>query len=331
MSLSSDALYRLQRARFSWASAAAGWAEQRAVGSSAVSRVCSTRGAALERVERPWETEGAPDDDGYPTSLAEPCRRLAAAADSLHEQLERLQAATDTLTALGRLEEARAGRGDSTAGAAPAVTTWDASRCAAAASRLLPLYTKETEVKRTVASWLAHADSAAALTALRAAWMHHNEVLATVIAEVEFMLNSRPLTYVSTDIGDPLALTPNHLLLGRDDPCLPPSLFSDESSNLRRRWKQAQQIAEHFWRRWSKEYLPTLMRREKWIRDTPPFAVGDVVLIAEDYAPRGRWPIARVSQLFPGPDGRVRSVELKTGSGTCVRPVVKLCRLEEAC
>ncbi|KAF0290782.1 hypothetical protein FJT64_011043 [Amphibalanus amphitrite] len=174
MSLSSDALYRLQRARSSWASAAAGWAEQRAVGSSAVSRVCSTRGAALERVERPWETEGAPDDDGYPTSLAEPCRRLAAAADSLHEQLERLQAATDTLTALGRLEEARAGRGDSTAGAAPAVTTWDASRCAAAASRLLPLYTKETEVKRTVASWLAHADSAAALTALRAAWMHHS-------------------------------------------------------------------------------------------------------------------------------------------------------------
>ncbi|KAF0312771.1 hypothetical protein FJT64_016529 [Amphibalanus amphitrite] len=172
MSLSSDALYRLQRARSSWASAAAGWAEQRAVGSSAVSRVCSTRGAALERAERPWETEGAPDDDGYPTSLAEPCRRLAAAADSLHEQLERLQAATDTLTALGRLEEARAGRGDSAAGAAPAVTTWDASRCAAAASRLLPLYTKETEVKRTVASWLAHADSAAALTALRAAWMH---------------------------------------------------------------------------------------------------------------------------------------------------------------
>ncbi|XP_043233923.1 uncharacterized protein LOC122387633 [Amphibalanus amphitrite] len=158
-----------------------------------------------------------------------------------------------------------------------------------------------------------------------------DEVLATVIAEVEFMLNSRPLTYVSTDTGDPLALTPNHLLLGRDDPCLPPSLFSNESSNLRRRWKQAQQIAEHFWRRWSKEYLPTLMRREKWIRDTPPFAVGDVVLIAEDYAPRGRWPIARVSQLFPGPDGRVRSVELKTGSGTCVRPVVKLCRLEEAC
>ena len=72
------------------------------------------------------------------------------------------------------------------------------------------------------------------------------------------------------------------------------------------------------------------MKREKWTQDTRQLAVGDVVLVVEDNAPRGRWPIARVSKLFPGSDGRVRSVELKTASGTYVRPVAKLCRFQEA-
>ena len=157
-----------------------------------------------------------------------------------------------------------------------------------------------------------------------------DEVLATVLAEVEFVLNSRPLTYVSSDGSDPIALTPNHLLLGRDDPCLPPSVTTDERIGIRRRWKHAQQIAEHFWRRWTREYVPTLIKREKWTRDTQPLAVGDVVLVAEDNLPRGRWPLARVSKLLPGRDGRVRSAELKTRSGSYVRPVVKMCRLEEA-
>ena len=156
-----------------------------------------------------------------------------------------------------------------------------------------------------------------------------DEVLATVLAEMEFVLNSRPLTYVSSDASDPAALTPNHLLLGRDAPCLPPGVFSGEALNTRRRWKHAQLIVEHFWKRWSREYVSTLMRREKWTRETRQLAVGDV-LVVEDNAPRGRWPIARVSKLFPGSDGRVRSVELQSASGTYVRPVARLCLFQEA-
>ena len=157
-----------------------------------------------------------------------------------------------------------------------------------------------------------------------------DEVLATVLAEVEHMLNSRPLTYVSSTAGDPQALTPNHLLLGREFPNLPPGAFSEEDLTTRRRWRHAQQIAEHFWRRWSKEYVPTLMKREKWTRDTRQLQVDDVVIVADNNAPRGRWPIARVTKVYPGSDGRVRSVELKTRTGTYVRPVVKICLLEKA-
>ena len=157
-----------------------------------------------------------------------------------------------------------------------------------------------------------------------------DEVLATVLAEVEHMLNSRPLTYVSSSAGDPQALTPNHILLGRESPGLPPGAFSEEDLSTRRRWRHAQQIAEHFWRRWSKEYVPTLMKREKWTRDTRQFQVDDVVIVADNTAPRVRWPIAQVTKVYPGSDGRVRSVELRTRTGTYVRPVVKICLLERA-
>ena len=156
------------------------------------------------------------------------------------------------------------------------------------------------------------------------------EVLATVLNEVEHMLNSRPLTYVSSTAGDPQALTPNHILLGRESPSLPPGAFPDEELSTRQRWRYAQQIVEHFWRRWSKEYVPTLIKRQKWTKDTRQLQVDDVVLIADNNAPRGRWPIARVTKVFPGSDGRVRSVELKTKTGTYVRPAVKPCLLERA-
>ena len=49
-----------------------------------------------------------------------------------------------------------------------------------------------------------------------------DEMLLTVMAEVEGLLNSRPLTHVSTDPDDYQALTPNHFLIGCASPNLPP-------------------------------------------------------------------------------------------------------------
>ncbi|XP_061719987.1 uncharacterized protein LOC133527113 [Cydia pomonella] len=40
------------------------------------------------------------------------------------------------------------------------------------------------------------------------------ETLSTLMAEVEALVNSRPITYVSTDPNYPEALTPNHFLIG---------------------------------------------------------------------------------------------------------------------
>ena len=91
-----------------------------------------------------------------------------------------------------------------------------------------------------------------------------DETLVTVFAEVEHMVNSRPLTHVSSEPTDPEALTPNHFLLGGASRHLAPGLVRDGDLCSRRRWKHVQAVAEHVWRRWSKEYVPTLVQRSKW-------------------------------------------------------------------
>ena len=51
-------------------------------------------------------------------------------------------------------------------------------------------------------------------------------VLYTVLVEVECILNSKPLGYVSSDLADPDPVTPNMLLMGRPNSSSSGNLFS---------------------------------------------------------------------------------------------------------
>jgi len=158
----------------------------------------------------------------------------------------------------------------------------------------------------------------------------NDETLLTFMAEVESLLNGRPLTHVSTDHRDEEALTPNHLLLGRGNPNVPSDVVNDRDLCSRKRWKHAQVMSQHFWKRWLREYLPALTERRKWTNNARNVREGDLVLVVDENSPRGCWPLARVLRVLPGDDGRVRAAEVRTKSGTYIRPVVKLCLLEGA-
>ena len=56
----------------------------------------------------------------------------------------------------------------------------------------------------------------------------------------------------------------------------------------------------------------------------------DLVLIADDNAPRNTWPMGRIVDVFPGPDGRVRTINLRPKNPIKRRPVAKVCLLEAA-
>ena len=149
----------------------------------------------------------------------------------------------------------------------------------------------------------------------------------TLFAEVEYTLNSRPLTAVSDDPNDLTALTPNHFLNMRTAADM--GLPVDGGLASRKRWHQVQYLAHQFWKRWSKEYLPTLQTRSKWRYPQRDIHAGDLVLICDENLPRNRWPLARVVEAELSADGHVRVVSVKTSRGTYRRPIHKLCVLEE--
>ena len=177
---------------------------------------------------------------------------------------------------------------------------------------------------------------------LRNARLNYDE-LHTILVEVEGTLNSRPLTYVSSD--DPEEpLTPSHLMYGRRILSLPDVGASSQDSinqavsseDLPRRRRYLGLLLQHFWKRWSREYvteLRNLHRQRSRPESRMSISVGDVVTVFEDNLPRSQWRLGRVEQLIPGADNCVRAAVIKviTKSGrpmTVKRPVQKLFPLE---
>ena len=155
----------------------------------------------------------------------------------------------------------------------------------------------------------------------------NDETLLTFLAEVEKILNDRPLTKTSNSPQDLEALTPNMLLLNRPSNCYPPGELHD-ADRYNKRWKQAQYLSNVFWKRWIKEYLPLLQERQKWLMPQRNLAVGDLILVVDDNASRGRWSKGIVEKVFPDRFGIVRQVIVRTATARLHRDVRKLVLLE---
>lgn len=153
------------------------------------------------------------------------------------------------------------------------------------------------------------------------------EALATVLAQIEACLNSRPLTPLSDDPSDVNALTPGHFLIG--EPLVQPLTkdLSDVPPNRLRLWSIVQRTTQAFWKRWHEEYLTTMQQRRKWFRAEPNIAVGDLVLLMNENMPPAKWLMARVIAIHTAEDGLVRSCTVRTATTELQRPVQKLCLL----
>ena len=154
-----------------------------------------------------------------------------------------------------------------------------------------------------------------------------DEVLATVLTEIEGVLNSKPLGYVSTDIADVDPVTPNYLLMGRLDPALPQGVYNQDEMRGRRMWRHSQVLADQFWSHFLLYYLPSLQARQKWVKDKSNLTEGTVVMVVDQSLPRALWPVGRVSKVIVGSDGKVRAADVLVRGRTYTRPVAKLIEL----
>ncbi|XP_031349442.1 uncharacterized protein LOC116175453 [Photinus pyralis] len=153
------------------------------------------------------------------------------------------------------------------------------------------------------------------------------EEMYTVLTGIEACINSRPITPISNDPHDLTALSPSHFLIG--DILVAP-IESDVTTlkiNTLSRWQLVDQIKQHYWRRWQREYLHHLQQRTKWKCSKADIVIGDMVLIKEENLPPLQWSYGRVLDIHRGSDEKVRVVIIKTKGGVMKRPITKICVL----
>ncbi|XP_047143059.1 uncharacterized protein LOC124817258 [Hydra vulgaris] len=90
------------------------------------------------------------------------------------------------------------------------------------------------------------------------------EELLTILAEVEAVVNNRPITFTYNKPGD-TPLTPNHLLYGRTLNFL--AIEDDNIEyNLNARSAYISNVLNHYWKRWRDEYVTELREYHKHIK-----------------------------------------------------------------
>ena len=161
-----------------------------------------------------------------------------------------------------------------------------------------------------------------------------HEVLVTFLAEVSAIMNSRPLTTLSTDPDDPYPLSPSLLITQKPDVLVTsPDAALDFKDMYRSQWKRVRHLADVFWSKWKVQYLQSLQERRKWQKDRRNISVGDVVLMIDKQASRIQWPMGKVVRTFPSADGRVRKAEIRISrdgkTSLFIRPVSELVLLIE--
>ncbi|XP_017796728.1 PREDICTED: uncharacterized protein LOC108577997 [Habropoda laboriosa] len=153
------------------------------------------------------------------------------------------------------------------------------------------------------------------------------EDMNSLIIEIEVVLNSRPLTPLFSDPNDFLVLPSAHFLIGASLTSLPERDVRDINTNRLSSWQHIQQMKQHFWTRWHKEYLNEFNSCTKWTKGSHLIKEGIVVLLREINLLSMQWALGRVIKVHPGSDGIIRAVTVKTATTTLDRSIKKLVSL----
>lgn len=139
------------------------------------------------------------------------------------------------------------------------------------------------------------------------------------MAEVTATVNARHLIPVPSDPDMPEILTPATLLTQKSDSlkAMPGNFTQQEPYS--KQWRQVEHLANVFWARWRREFLPMLQLRRKWQQEVKNLQEGDLVHLSSKDLPRNCWPLARITQAHVSADGKVRKVELVTAKDGPVR------------
>ena len=157
----------------------------------------------------------------------------------------------------------------------------------------------------------------------------NDEALSTLMAEVEAVMNSRPLTVELLSDGNSLnPISPSNLLTMKSKVVMPPpGEFGRADIYCRKHWRRVQHISDEFWNRWQKEFLVTFLA-----------AVTKMVNKQKKLSNRGHrnhWPMAQIIETYPDINGNVQNVKIRIRTRSNVdnrileQPISKLVLLLE--
>ena len=136
------------------------------------------------------------------------------------------------------------------------------------------------------------------------------------------MIKSRPLYPNSEDVWEEPPITPNNILIDRHS-C--PSQPEQEARVIPRHLLRVSKTVAEFWAYWLKYFASSLLPRNKWFRKRENVKIGDLVLELNPHRNRLQWEMALIVDTYPGEDGLVRKVRIRTQNGGYDRPIHKLC------
>ena len=90
----------------------------------------------------------------------------------------------------------------------------------------------------------------------------------------------------------------------------PPRVFQKPDLYFRRRWRRIQHFNNEFWSRWRKKFIQTLQERQKWVKMSRSFCIGDIVLLKTDLMTWNHSPMCKVIGANSDGKGVVQSVKL---------------------
>ena len=144
------------------------------------------------------------------------------------------------------------------------------------------------------------------------------------MSKIEACLNSRPISAITENPNDPVALTSGHFLIGA--PFLAPAEpeIQDSPISITRHWQRLKALHQTFCYRWKRDYLYQLQNRPKWKMTEENIQKGMLVVVREDNLPPNEWRLGIVENVITGKDALAGVADLRTSRGTIRRPICKL-------
>ena len=131
-----------------------------------------------------------------------------------------------------------------------------------------------------------------------------DETLCTLLLETEKIINNRPLCAISDDHRDLDVLTPNKILLLKNNDLNIST--GPQAKKCLRQWRRVCQLSQTFRKCWVREYISVLHNRQKWHKRYRNLKNGDLGMVMSRNSNPGDWPLGLVIDMVVSNDGLVR-------------------------